>query len=245
MRRHWIAALLLLARPLAGQETTWDAEGEIGASLFFGNSEQILLTSRAAIAHADSAFALSTDVNFAYGEVTRDGGTAVSKRSWQVGLSANLHPFALASPFLQLSAESSLEKRVHGRYNGGVGAKLALLQRAGSTLNVRVALLAERLTPREPAVDGTQIFGRWSASARGKYAFADGRLTLSTDLAYRPEFGGAGSFTFESTTGLAYQISRVVSLKLTFVDNYDSEARNRGARSNNDGYVFFGVLGSL
>ena len=44
---------------------------------------------------------------------------------------------------------------------------------------------------------------------------------------------------------MAFQLSQRVGVQFSFVDSYDSEAEIRGARSNNDAQLFFGVVGTF
>ena len=41
------------------------------------------------------------------------------------------------------------------------------------------------------------------------------------------------------------QLSQRIGVQFSFVDSYDSEAESRGALSNNDGQIFFGVVGTF
>ena len=51
--------------------------------------------------------------------------------------------------------------------------------------------------------------------------------------------------TLTSRNSLAFQLSQRVGVQFSFVDSYDSEAQIRGARSNNDAQLFFGVVGTF
>jgi hypothetical protein len=53
--------------------------------------------------------------------------------------------------------------------------------------------------------------------------------------------GSLADFTLTSRTSLAYKMTTSLALQASFLDNYDSEARDRGARSNNDGELLFGL----
>ncbi len=61
----------------------------------------------------------------------------------------------------------------------------------------------------------------------------------------RTNFAEAGDFTASSATSLAYELSEILSATLSLVDDHDSEARSRGARSNSDGQLLFGLLASF
>jgi hypothetical protein len=80
---------------------------------------------------------------------------------------------------------------------------------------------------------------------RFRRSFSDARMVLSSEAEYNPVFDQFANFTVKSESSLSFALSRVVSLKLSLVDNYDSRAKDRGARSNNDGRLLFSVLGSF
>ena len=236
------------AAPGGAQEPDlWTVEGELGASLFFGNTEQATLTSRLGAAMADSTRELDAAAAFTYGEASdADGDDFVIKRSWEVGLTYDHHPFETVSPFVMGKLESSFEKRIEQRYNVGAGAKYTFDRRPQQRVDVSLALLAERTNPADqaPAAE-TELLARWSTRLRGRRTLADERVTVTHETFYRPEFAEVSDFTLATTTSLSFQLNEVVALKLTFVDSYDSEAEARGARTNNDGQLFFSVLSSF
>ena len=91
-----------MAQPLAAQSgTEWTVEGELGASVFFGNRNQSILTSRAKMERAKSGYEFSIKGDFAYGEATDESGNAfVNKRSWSVGGNVDYTPFSRVNPFI-------------------------------------------------------------------------------------------------------------------------------------------------
>lgn len=234
--------------PLAGQEDDrWTVSGELGASLFFGNTEQATLTSRLSAEMADSVRELSADGRFSYGEATdAEGSDFVIKRSWEVGVAYDHHPFERWSPFVMGQLESSFEKRIEQRFNVGAGAKYTFDRTPRRRVDVSVALLAEQTNPSDELASAeSELLARWSTRLRARRSLADERLTVSHETFYRPEFSALSDFTLTSTTSASFQLNEVVALKVTFVDAYDSEAVSRGARTNNDGQLFFSVLSSF
>lgn len=95
-----------------------------------------------------------------------------------------------------------------------------------------------------PGESGAETLLRWSARVRGRYE-PGGRRKLSHTTFYRPRVDALGNFTASSVTALVYELSEILSATLSFVDDYDSEATSRGARSNNDGQLLFGLLASF
>lgn len=242
------ALILVLSVPVdvAGQ-ADWDVDSELGASLFFGNTRQATLTSRGGASRTDSVLEWASDMAFTYGEATnRDGVEFVNKRSWAVGTSVDYKPRGASSPFLFGRVQSSHEKRIQLRYEAGVGGKLTVQRDPKGMVDFSVALLAERTIPTEDATkpDATREVtqGRWSARFRFRRNLQEGRVSLRSETLYKPVFDEIGNYTVNSENSVAFALTDVVSLKLTFVDQYDSGALERGARTNNDGQLFFSVL---
>lgn len=238
--------LVALAGPsgTAAQESPWSAEGELGASVFFGATSQTTVATRAAAERADSTYALSAQGTFAYGEGTEASGEDyVSKRDWKVEASLDWRPYGTVSPFVFSTVESSLQRQIDVRFNGGAGGKVTLLRDERSRVDVSVAILGEETRFRGGA-DGrsAETRVRWSGRLRAEREVVDGRVSLGTVNFYRPVLGDPGNFVFESQTAVGFRLSRIVTLKVSLIDTYDSRAEERGAPSNNDGQLLFSVL---
>lgn len=218
-------------------------ETELGASLFFGNTEQVTFTNRSEISRADSVAEVSVGWDITYGEATNEEGeTFVNRRSWTAGATVDLRPHSRVSPFLFGTLEYSLQKRIDQRFSGGAGAKFTFVRSDVSLLDVSAAALGERTVPRNESVADTEIIARWSVRSRARRSFDSDRLALSTEIFYVPAFRNLNNFTLRSTSSVSFALSNVVSLKVSFVDAYDSGARDRGARTNNDGQLLFSIL---
>jgi len=143
------------------------------------------------------------------------------------------------------SIESSLEKRIVRRYSGGGGVKLVFVKREGTSSDVSLALLAERTVTAPSDTERVEkLYARYSARYRLERK-VDDRVTFSLLTFYRPEFSALHRFTTTANVAATYKLAKALALKATFVDNYDSEARGRGARSNNDGDVLFGLIATF
>ena len=238
-------AVLVIATPppLRAQGLGWHTKTDAGVSLFFGNTEQRVITTHVGVAHADSTFELQSDARFSYGEASADSGRRlVSKRSWFASVSFNHQPFTRFSPFFSGSVESSLEKRIHLRYNAGLGGKLTFVRNDATDANFSLALLGEKTISSGAQPAGLQTtLVRWAATAQIKHKIDD-KLSVSTETVYRPSAPELAQFTFTNTTAFQYQMNTSVGLTVSLLDNYDSEAMRRGARSNNDGQLLFGVM---
>ena len=238
-------ACLLTSASLEAQDVSRRMEAELSASLFFGNTEQTLALMRTALERSDSSYALRSELRFNYGETEDDSGDRhVSRRSWLGTLNLDWRPLDAQSQFVLAMVESSLEKRIDLRYSGGVGQKVALVRGERTLVDISLALLAERtLTAETPTgvENPNELLARWSARFRARHEFSD-RVSFRSETFYRPTFDAAGRFTVTTATSIGYQMARFLQLRIAFQDNYDSEARSRGARTNNDGELVIGLL---
>ncbi|HET7565104.1 MAG TPA: DUF481 domain-containing protein [Gemmatimonadaceae bacterium] len=238
-----VAFITVTPPSAAAQGLGWNTKTEAGVSLFFGNTEQRVVTTHGNVAHADSTFEMQTDLRFSYGEASADSGRRfVNKRSWIASLSLNSWPFARFSPFFSGSIESSLEKLIHLRYNAGLGAKMSFVHNDATDANFSLALLGEKTisSGAQPAGLQTTLL-RWAATAQLRHKL-DEKLSINSETAYRPTAQFLAHYTFTNTTALQYQMNHNVGLSVSLVDNFDSQAMERGARSNNDGQLLFGVM---
>lgn len=247
--------LLTLASTVAAQEEgPWELEGEFGAALFFGNTSQTTVSTGVEAAQADSAKEIGLKGTFTYGEATGDEGDRfVNKRSWLVGVEYDRRPFGDWNPFVSGEIQSSFERRIDFRYTIGAGVKHTVQRSDRGRVGVRLSILAEQTNPAgEPGEEPKgELLGRWALRATLRRTWDDGRLTFETDNDYRPELdrisdvGVFGEFVFTSKSSIAFRLNETVSLKLTLLDTFDSEAATRGAESNNDGQFIVSVLASF
>lgn len=245
---HLSLAILVLAAatfPSAGllaQE--WNAEGEVGASVFFGNTDQVSVTTRAAVERGDSILEFSGDVGFNYGQATdADGLSIVNKRSWLSRINLDYRPYSRLSPFFFARVERSLEKRLALRHSSGLGGKILFVLTERTRLDLSASLLAERTRPMgEISREDDRTLARWSARLRFRRTFGDDRMTFNSENSYQPVFNTFNDFTFNSKNSLSFELTQVIALRLSFVDNFDSGAVTRGARTNNDGEILFSVI---
>lgn len=245
---------LLLAsfpRPSAAQDdpappVAWAFESEVGASFFFGASDQTTVATTVGLDRKGRRFELESDVSYLYGEATGEGGdTFVNKRSWSVASNLDYRGFSRVNPYVFGSAMSSLEKAIEVRYAGGVGAKLTAVESEETQLDLAVGALAEKTLERSSDNGDSEVLARWTGEFSFRRSFSEGRTVFQAKAVYNPVFDEAENYTFEAETSVAFKLSEIVSLKLSVVDNYDSRAKERGALDNNDGQVLFSVLSSF
>jgi hypothetical protein len=243
-----LVVLVLLPAGLAAQDAkAWKFDGELGASLFFGASQQTALLARNKIEWKDTRRELSLSSGFDYGMAKDgDGDNFVNKRSWVVETSADYLPGGRVSPFAFATSEGSFERQINLRTSGGAGAKYRIVDSERSRIDISLAALAERTDPRErPGVahEVTSV-GRWSGRFRVRQGLGEAAEFQLVSF-YRPRMDEMRDYTWDLTTSLQYALSSTLGLRLSLVNKFDSQARDRGASSNNDGRLFFSFLASL
>ena len=229
----------------------WHGAAELNGNVLFGAASQRLVGSRLAAARADSALALRAEFQTTYGDA-RDASNVrrVVSRTVRFSAGADGTPAARLSAFALGDAETNFQQRIALRVGGGAGAKRTFWRPPvpdpafAEDASLSVALLGERTRALEGVGGvaggaGTRV--RWSLRARYRR-----RLTRAVRLThvtlYQPTVDApAARATAESTTIVAADVRAGVALTGTLRDRFDSEARRRGARSNHDGQLLFGV----
>jgi hypothetical protein len=237
--------LLALSLPttLHSQEIGWNGSAEANASLFFGNTDQWVVAGATRASYSDSTIEVRGELRADYAETSVDsGGSTVSRRAWLVSTGVDFQPFSRVSPFLLGSAESSLQARIRRRYSAGFGGKLTYIQTDDTKLSTSLALLWERTQVMDgnsnPDLSGTRL--RWSFRLKGSRKLDD-RIHFSHETFYQPSVKDMQHFTITSTSTLTFDLNKTLGFTSSLHDSYDSEARRRGARSNNDGQFLVGL----
>jgi hypothetical protein len=238
----------IAATPLYGQaERPWKFDAELGASVFFGASQQSAVLIRNRLDWSEDRLELSATGGFDYGEARdADGDSFVNKRSWTVETSADYLPGGRASPFIFATAEGSYERQIDLRTSGGAGVKYRFIDSERTRLDASVAALAERTDPRARAgiEQATTSIGRWSGRLRARRAIGDA-AELQLVTFFRPNMQDFDDHTWDLTASAQYALSDLLGLRVSLVNRYDSLAEARGARANNDGRLFFSILSSV
>jgi len=234
------------AEPAAPPPVEWDVETEVGASVFFGASDQTTIATELRLNRDSRLFEFRNESSFTYGEATDDEGeSSVTSRTWQVAGNLDYRGFTWLNPYAFGSAFSSFEKRIHRRYKVGSGAKLSALDTDVTRLDLAAAVAVEQTISSEDGDGEKEWLGRWTGSARFRRSFSENRAVFETSLEYNPKFQKLDNFTLEAASSLAFRLSEIISLKLSLKDHYDNQAKSRGAPSNNDGRVLFSVLAAF
>jgi hypothetical protein len=238
------ALLFLMTAPrIDAQGLGWSGSAEANASLFFGNTEQWVIAGASRTAFSDTSVEVRGEIRADYAETSlEEGGSSVSRRAWLASVGVDLSPFARLSPFVLGSAESSLQQRIQRRYSAGFGGKVSFVKSDVSSLSTSLALLWEQTDVMDgnsnPDLESSRL--RWSFRLKGRNRLDD-RLHFTHETFYQPSVREMQRFTLTSTLALTFDLNRILALTSTLRDTYDSEARRRGARSNNDGQLLLGL----
>jgi Protein of unknown function, DUF481 len=219
---------------------------ELGASVFFGNTSQIAVTTAATTERSSNDLGFVSRMSYTYGEATDlDGKTTVNKRSWNVGTDLNLYPERPVNAFISGKVESVFEKKIDLRWNVGGGARVQFFRGPTGGAEFSVAVVAERTIPRREVGQAAVTVAKWSSRVRLTRELAEGRITFQFDTTYEPEWRDLGTFTLGLSNSLAFQLTEGLALQVSVKDSYDSQAVSRGARTNNDGQLFFSVVSTF
>ena len=245
---HLATALLttILAAPLTAQDPKpWQLEGELGASVFFGSSQQTAVLFRSGYTLESEHLEFNARATFDYGEAREEGGVSfVNKRGWSLGTELDYEAGSWA-PFVFVSGESSLKRKLDLRIEGGAGARYNLIDSDQTRFDLSLGLLAERTDPRAApgAADEVETLARWSNRLRFTRRIGGKRALFNLVTFYKPTPEDASrDFTVDVESALSFALNGTVSFKVSLVDQYDALAATRGATSNNDGRLFFSIL---
>jgi hypothetical protein len=239
-----LAFATLIPSTAIAQQLGWTGSVDASASLLFGNARDRLVAGRLQLGRADSTLEVRGDTRFTYAEATDETrGRRVSGRTFFASLGTDYRPLQRWSPFWFGTFESSLQQLIDQRYATGVGAKYTFHRDKTSEASASLAVLEERTVPR---IDGAapdsnaDWRARWSLRVRGRRQITK-TARFSHVTFYQPAIDRFSRYTISSNTTLAASLTAKTSLTITFQDSYDSEARRRGARRNNDGQLLFGL----
>ena len=241
-----LTGLALMVSPAHGQARRWSAKTELGASVLFGNTSQLAMTTSLSGTLERGSLDLAGRTGFAYGEAsTTEGDSFVNKRAWDAALDINFGPGIALKGLVRGKIESIFEKKIDLRFNAGAGGRYQFGSGDDSQAELSLALLAEKTIPREGAGEEEGVVGKWSARFKVVRGADGGRLRFESDTAYEPEASDLSVYTLTSRNSLAFQLNERIAVQLSFVDAFDTGAIDRGARSNNDGQLFFSLVSTF
>ncbi len=169
----------------------------------------------------------------------------MNKRAWDAALDVNFDRGSALNGFVRGKIESIFEKKIDLRYNAGAGVRYQFGSGDDTQAELSLAVIAEKTIPREGAGEEEGVVAKWSARFKLVRGAGGGRLRFESDTAYEPEASDLSVYTLTSRNSFALQLNERIAVQLSFVDAFDTEAVDRGARSNNDGQLFFGLVGTF
>lgn len=245
--------------PMPRPAARWRSEADLSASSVGGSPSQALLTSGLTFRREAVAFDARLLARWTYGEATdADDRTAVTRRSWTLGVNVEPKASRASGAFLATSLERSLEQRIDLRTRVEAGVRWGVVRAAPAPvparsvrpgpaavptqLDLTFAAVGERLQARGDVPDALRdrAIPRWSVRARGKRAVAD-RVTLDHETSYRPVLLEPRRTTLDTRTRIAVRVAEGTDMTLTGQTALDSDARDRGAPVNAVSQVTFGI----
>ena len=225
----------------------WERSLEVAGNYLYGNNEQALFSTRTSVARSNDRWETRFDGRFLVGASNRAGDRVMDRRSWLVGVNVDRRPDDVWSQFFLASAERSFELRVDKRVTAGAGVKYVIDCDTVYRLDLSVAVLGEANALPQPVAGQPgpapivrSELARLSGRLRYRNQFTD-RLNFDMVTWYRPELAALDRFLASGTVGVQYQVNRIAGLRFSVQHDYDSLARSRGARSNQNGQVLVGV----
>jgi hypothetical protein len=226
----------------------WERTLELSGNYLYGNTEQAILSTRTSVVRNDSLVALRVDTRFLIGVTDRpDAGRVMDRRSWVVSGSVDFHQYAAQSQFLFGSIERSMELRINRRVSGGIGQKVSVRRDSVTKFDFSLGVLGEQsLLPQAapagqpplPALSNSLV--RLSGRMRYQKNFTS-RVGVDHVTWYRPELAAFSRYLASSVSALSYSVGKRSNLRLSLQNDFDSLARSRGARSNQNGQVLVGA----
>lgn len=231
------------AKEAAPEESPWGGSIQANGTSFFGNSDQRVFGGRGTLSRSDDLVELEARAEIIYGDAEiGSSDRKVVKRAILGTVSADYRPQGTLSPFVYVTVETNLEKKIDTRYSVGIGAKQTFVKTKETESSLSVALLDELTVPRpataEP-IPSTRLT-RWSLRGRLRHRFDD-RLRMTHATFWQPSARTTSVYVVRSTSEAEYALNSVVGLATSMQVNYDSEAMLRGANANHDGQFLFGI----
>ena len=228
--------------------SVWERTLELSGNYLYGNTDQAILSARTGVVRNDSVVAMRVDTRFLIGVTDRpDVGRVMDRRSWIVSGSVDFHQYAPQSQFFFGSVERSLELRINRRVSGGIGQKVILQRDSVTKFDVSLGVLGEQSVlpqvapagaPSLPALNNALV--RLSGRLRYQRNLTS-RVGVDHVTWYRPELTATNRYLASSVSAFSYSVGKRSNLRLSLQNDFDSLARSRGSRSNQNGQVLVGA----
>jgi len=226
----------------------WERTLELSGNYLYGNTEQAILSARTGVSRNDSLVSVRVDTRFLIGVADRaDVGRVMDRRSWVISGSVDFRPYAPQSQFFFGSVERSLELRIDRRVNGGIGQKVSFLRDSITRFDVSLGVLGEQsVLPQATPAGGSSLptvnnaLVRLSGRMRYQRNFTS-RVSIDHVTTYRPELAAFDRYLASSVSAFSYSVGKGSNLRFSLQNDFDSLARSRGSRSNQNGQLLVGA----
>lgn len=238
-----VVALLAPFAALGAQRPRLERTVDIAGNYLYGNQEQFILSARAGVAFRDTLWGARLDSRYLIGVGSANGVRRMDRRSWLLSGSLDRRPEDVHSQFILASIEESLELRVRSRANIGAGYKYVIDCDTTYQLDASVALVGEQsVLPigGSPTDLVRSELVRLSNRVRYRNQLTE-KMNLDHVTWLRPRADNFSDLLGSSSTSIGYLLTKRSSLRLSFINDYDSRSRARGARSNHNGQMVVGV----
>lgn len=241
-----LVGALFPSQRLGAQETRWEKTLDIAGNYLYGNNDQLIFSTRAGISRRDTLVGVRVEGRYLIGVASVNGDRRMDRRSWSINGSIDRRPEDTHTQFVLASVEQSFELRINNRVNAGVGYKYVIDCDTTYKLDASVAVvgewstLPEARTPVSSDLLARRQLVRLSNRVRFRNQFTD-RMNVDHVTWVRPQVNDWTDLLASSLTSVGYVLTTHASLRLSFQNDYDSNSRSRGARSNHNGQILVGV----
>jgi hypothetical protein len=198
------------AAPDTSHPNVWDVSIDLSASGAHGNEQYLLLTSGFNVRRLQTTrYALQLDGQVRYGT---HGGQTIA-RLYRGSLHYDITPDALWSPFVFVTGERDLFRKLELRAQAGAGAKYTVLRSPTGTASVSLAVLYSHEDVSGPAP--TTRNARFSWRVKGDQTLASG-VKLSNVTFYQPYWDRPGDYLISSVTSATSRITDHIALTVSY-----------------------------
>jgi putative salt-induced outer membrane protein YdiY len=210
--------------PPAQQEEVPDRWGialDLGFNGAKGNNSFAILTTGLRVKRLETAsYELEWSTMFRYGESDGD----VIARNIKTGLTFDLHPEDLISPFVFADAERDAFRKLDVRTNAGAGVKYILTRSETGELSISGAALHDYENFTQPAGDSALMSrsnARWSVRGKASKQFSNG-LRFENTSWYKPVWDDGSDYNIDTLTKVSVRLSSRIGLNVSWNYRRDS-----------------------
>jgi putative salt-induced outer membrane protein YdiY len=199
----------------------WGIALDLGFNGAKGNNSFAILTSGLRVKRLETtAYELEWSTTFRYGESEGD----VIARNLKTGLTFDLHPKDVISPFVFVDAERDAFRKLDVRTNAGAGVKYILTRSETGELSISGAALHDYENFTQPAGDSALMSrsnARWSGRGKASKQFANG-LRFENTSWYKPVWDDGGDYNIDTLTKVSVKLSSRIGLNISWNYRRDS-----------------------